>query len=219
MREPGVSIGAWGITMAYAGLVAGLGNPGPKYAATRHNMGFLFIDDLVSLASREGEWRELNGKKFNVRLWAVSLPQLQGEWLACEPQTFMNNSGDAIRPLLGWHNLEPWQLVVVQDEMDIPAGELRFKFGGGLAGHNGLLSISQQLGTRDYYRLRIGIGKPMHKEDTLAWVLGRPAASERDKLLAIMPYALETFFIFSKKGLAAATQFAHGAGRESNAQE
>ncbi|MBD5641420.1 MAG: aminoacyl-tRNA hydrolase [Desulfovibrio sp.] len=200
--------------MAYAGLVAGLGNPGQKYAGTRHNMGFIFIDDLLELAGREGQCRELNGRKFNARLWAVSLPQLRGEWLACEPQTFMNSSGDALRPLLNWHNLEAAQLVVVQDEMDIPAGELRFKFGGGLAGHNGLLSISQQLGTQDFYRLRIGIGKPMRKEDTLAWVLGRPYGEDREKIAAIMPYALETLFVFSEKGLAAAMQFAHTAAKE-----
>ncbi len=198
--------------MAYAGLIAGLGNPGSRYDSTRHNMGFMLVDALITLATSEGQVSRLNGKKFNAALWAVSLPQLKGgQWLLCEPQTFMNNSGEAIRPLLNWHDLQPDQLIVVQDEMDIPAGELRFRFGGGLAGHNGLLSIAQQLGTQDFYRLRIGIGKPMHREDTLNWVLGRPAQAEREKIEAIMPYALETLFIFSQNGLAQAAQFAHGA--------
>lgn len=199
--------------MEYAGLVAGLGNPEAKYAGTRHNMGFMFIDALLEFAGRSGEMRELSGKKFNSLLWQVRLPELQGLWLVCKPLTFMNNSGDAIRPLLRWHDLEADQLLVVQDEMDIPAGELRFKFGGGIAGHNGLRSISQQLGTDDYYRLRIGIGKPARKEETLAWVLGRPFGMEKEKIQAIMPYALETFFIFSKVGPGLATQFAHAADK------
>lgn len=201
--------------MAYSGLIAGLGNPELKYAGTRHNMGFIFVDALLALTARTGgQVRELGGKKFNARVWEVSAEQLRGEWLVCEPLTYMNCSGDAIRPLLAWNNLEPNQLVVVQDEMDIPAGELRFKYGGGLAGHNGLLSVSRQIGSNDFYRLRIGIGKPIHKEDTLAWVLGKPATCEREKIEAIMPFALETIFIFSQKGATPAIQFARSAARE-----
>lgn len=200
--------------MEYAGLLAGLGNPGSKYAETRHNMGFMLIDALLKQARDDGDIEELNGKKFNARLWRVRMPQLKGVWLAAEPLTFMNDSGRAIQPLLAWHNLKPGQLVVAQDEMDIPAGSLRFKFGGGLAGHNGLASIAQCLGTRDFYRLRIGIGKPMRKEDTLAWVLGRQPGEARQKIEAIMPYALETLFIFSEEGQAAAVQYAHSAARE-----
>ncbi|MBD5552980.1 MAG: aminoacyl-tRNA hydrolase [Desulfovibrio sp.] len=199
--------------MNYRGLVAGLGNPGQKYAGTRHNMGFMFIDDLLDLAGRDGEVRELNGRKFQAALWAVSMPRLSGAWLCAKPLTFMNDSGVAVKPLLAWHNLAPDALVVVQDEMDIPAGELRFKFGGGSAGHNGIRSICAQLGSQDFYRLRIGIGKPLLREETLAWVLGRQDQAEREKIQAIMPYALETFFIFADKGLAPAMQYAHTAAK------
>lgn len=203
--------------MAYAGLLAGLGNPGPKYAGTRHNMGFMFVDLLLDEAAREGSVEELNGKKFNALLWRVRMPKLRGDWLICKPQTFMNDSGRAIQPLLAWHNLVPGQLVVAHDEMDIPAGSLRFKFGGGLAGHNGLASIANLLGSKDFYRLRIGIGKPPHKEDTLNWVLGKPAPEDRDKIARIMPYALEAFFVFNEEGGERATQLAHAA--EKNALE
>lgn len=197
--------------MEYAGLVAGLGNPGKQYAGTRHNCGFMFIDELLDRAGREGSVTELNGKKFNALLWRVILPELEGVWLAAKPQTFMNDSGKAIQPILAWHKLEPRNLVVVQDELDIPPGELRFKFGGGLAGHRGLASISSCLGTRDYYRLRIGIGKPQFKDDMINWVTGRPKEEDAEKIARILPEALATFFVFSQEGLKSASQFARNA--------
>lgn len=200
--------------MRYCGLVAGLGNPGRKYYGTRHNMGYMFVDALLDLARREGDLESLNGKRFNAELWRVELPQLSGRWLVAKPLTFMNDSGRSIQPLLAWNDLTPDDLVVVHDEMDIPAGSLRFRFGGGLAGHRGLLSISQCLGTQDFYRLRIGIGKPQLKEDTLAWVLGVPDPRDRNLIRAALPFALNTLFIFSRDGLAPATQYAHGAARE-----
>lgn len=200
--------------MRYSGLIAGLGNPGTKYDGTRHNMGFIFIDELLNAAKIDGRIEELNGKKFFSLLWRVTMPELNGDWLLAKPQTFMNDSGKAIQPLLAWHNLAPSQLIVAHDEMDIPAGALRFKFGGGLAGHNGLASIASHAGARDFYRLRIGIGKPEFKGDTLNWVLGRPDEADRRKIRKIMPYALETIYIFESKGLERATQFAHAAEKE-----
>lgn len=199
--------------MSYAGLIAGLGNPGPKYAGTRHNLGFMLVDALLEQARRDGGVEELGGKKFNALVWRVRMPQLAGDWLAAMPQTFMNESGRAVQPLLAWYGLKPSALIVAHDEMDIPAGALRFKCGGGLAGHNGLASIAQQLGTKDFCRLRIGIGKPMHKEDTLGWVLGRPADEDRRKLAQILPLALETLYIYDSLGQERATQFAHAQKR------
>lgn len=203
--------------MRYKGLVVGLGNPGSKYANTRHNMGFDFIKMLLANADATGGIEALNGKKFHSELWSINMPELNGTWLAAMPQTFMNDSGRAVQPLLAWHNLRPDNLVVVQDELDIPAGSLRFKYGGGLAGHNGLLSIAQHIGTKDFYRLRIGIGKPAHKDEMLAWVLGRP--DERDRMLIsrIMLFALETFYIFAEDGLNAAVQYAHTADKNAEA--
>lgn len=194
--------------MRYAGMVVGLGNPGQKYAGTRHNCGFMFVDELLRMARDEGEARELNGKKFNALLWSVKAAGMGGEWLAVKPLTFMNDSGDSVRPIMDWNNLGPRQLVVVQDELDLPPGELRFKYGGGLAGHKGLLSISQRLGTKDYYRIRIGIGKPENEEDMLNWVLGRPHPEARKKIEESLGRALESFCIFTSEGLDAARAFA-----------
>lgn len=197
--------------MKYSGLVAGLGNPGTRYAGTRHNCGFMFIDKLLELAKINGDVEELNGKKFNALLFKISLPSLRGAWLAAKPLTFMNDSGKSIQPMLNWHNLTAKDLVVAQDELDIPPGELRFKFGGGLAGHNGLISIVNYLGIKDFYRIRIGIGKPMLKSDMLNWVLGKPAPEDREKISHIIDLAVETFFIFSNDGLQRAMEFAHRA--------
>lgn len=195
--------------MNYNGLVAGLGNPGKQYEGTRHNCGFIFVDTLLEKAAASGEIEELPGKKYSSLLWRVRCSGLEGVWLVCKPQTFMNESGRAIQPLLAWFNLEPEQMVVVQDELDIPAGSLRFKTGGGLAGHNGLKSIAQALGTQDFCRLRIGIGKPFHKEEVIGWVLSRPPKEEMSKIHEVMPFALEVLFIYSKEGGAAAMQYAH----------
>lgn len=197
--------------MAYSGLLACLGNPGQKYRNTRHNMGFIFLEQLLATASSRGSVEELNGKKFHGQLWAFTLPNVPGRWLALAPHTFMNESGLAVQPTLAWHNLTPDQLLVVQDEMDIPTGALRFRFGGGLAGHNGLASIAAHLGTKDFYRLRIGIGKPAQRDDTLSWVLGRPQTEDWRKVIAVMPLAIEAFILFTTQGAARATEFAHNA--------
>ena len=113
----------------------------------------------------------------------------------------MNLSGQCVQPLLAWHKLKPLDLVVVHDELDIPAGELRFKLGGGNAGHNGLKSITELLGTPDFYRLRMGIGRPPHKGDVTNWVLGRPDGENAKNIENSMPHAAETLFAFADKGL------------------
>lgn len=192
--------------MEYKGLIAGLGNPGKNYKDTRHNCGFMFIDKLLQMPGLN--IKELSGKKFNSFLWQASSGKLEGVWLFAMPLTFMNESGNAVKSLLHWHNLSPAQLVVVQDELDIPAGEIRFKFGGGLAGHNGLASIAQCTGTKDFYRLRIGIGKPLIKEDMLNWVLGKPAPKDKELIQNAIDTAIEDFFIFCKLGDKAAASFA-----------
>ena len=111
--------------MDYKGVIVGLGNPGAKYDHTRHNCGFDFVSYLVELAARDGEASQQNGGKFSCELWRLRLPKLGGLWLAAKPQTFMNLSGQCVQPLLAWHKLKPHDLVVVHDELDIPAGELR----------------------------------------------------------------------------------------------
>ncbi|MGE4310464.1 aminoacyl-tRNA hydrolase [Desulfovibrio sp.] len=187
--------------MDYNGVLVGLGNPGSRYEGTRHNYGFAVVDALVDFAQRHGAAESLNGGKFSCELWRVRLKELGGVWLAAKPQTFMNLSGQSVQPLLAWHKLRPSDLVVAHDELDIPAGEMRFKLGGGNAGHNGLKSITELLGTPDFYRLRLGIGRPPHKGDVTNWVLGRAQGDDAEQMLQAVPAALDTLFAFADKGL------------------
>ena len=198
--------------MDYEGLLAGLGNPGQRYAGTRHNFGFALADALLDKARQDGQAEALNGGKFSCELWRGRLPQLGGWWLVAKPQTFMNCSGQSVQPLLAWHRLPPEVLVVAHDELDIPAGQLRFKRGGGNAGHNGLKSITEQLGTPDFYRLRLGIGRPPHQGEVTNWVLGRPDAADAARMSTALPLALDVLCAFAAKGLEAATRLARQAG-------
>lgn len=186
--------------MPIDGVVAGLGNPGPQYAGTRHNCGFAFVEALLEHARKQGTVSQQNGKKFSCDLHQCVISGQRKNWLLAMPQTFMNSSGHCVQPLLAWHRLHPDQLLVVHDELDIPAGALRFKFGGGDAGHNGLKSISTLLGTHDYYRLRIGIGKPQHREDMLGWVLGKPSAEDAPLIHDAIAEAVNIFLCFCNEG-------------------
>ena len=167
-------------------LFVGLGNPGPEYAATRHNVGFWWIEALAL--------------KFKVQ-WThertyfgqVAMAQLNGQrvWLL-QPMTFMNESGRSVAALSRFFKIEPSAILVVHDELDLIAGSARLKFGGGHAGHNGLRDIHAQLGSADYWRLRIGIGHPGHKSEVVHWVLRKPPASERDLIEGCIVRSLTT---------------------------
>ena len=133
-------------------LVAGLGNPGREYAATRHNVGWLVADELA--ARHGGSWRS----KFSGRLAEVRLGDLRLALL--KPETYMNESGRSIGAATRFFKADPAALVVVHDDVDLDEGRLQARLGGGLAGHNGLRSIAQALGTQDFLRLRIGVGRP-----------------------------------------------------------
>lgn len=194
--------------MDYRGVLVGLGNPGRQYAHTRHNVGFALIDAVLEEASRAGRLESLSGAKFSCELWRCALGEGKGWWLAAKPLTFMNCSGESVQPLLAWHKLKPDALVVLHDELDIPPGQLRFKTGGGNAGHNGLKSITQHLGSPDFHRLRMGIGRPPFKGDVTNWVLGRPSPGERQTLEEVFPEALRALRIFADQGTKAAAAYA-----------
>lgn len=133
-------------------LLVALGNPGPRYAPTRHNAGFMLADEL-------GRKYGLNFRqKFNAEYDHFEFHETRIGVL--KPQQFMNRSGQSVRACTDFFQLEPKAVLVAHDELDLPLGHLRLKFGGGEAGHNGLRDISQHLGTKDYYRLRLGIGRP-----------------------------------------------------------
>jgi len=160
-------------------LIVGLGNPGAKYAQTRHNVGFMAIDALAE---------ELGGSYWKEEAGAltckVKMRSSSGEDLAvvlAKPQTFMNLSGSSVKKLCEKYGINPEEnLIVIADELDLPAGEVRAKKGGGHAGHNGHRSIIDVVGTRDYQRIRVGIGRPPGKMDAADYVLQplRPQAFE-----------------------------------------
>ena len=157
-------------------LFVGLGNPGPEYEATRHNAGFWWIDalarDLKVSLSPERSYHGLAARA-NVHGQPV--------WLL-EPQTFMNLSGKSVSALARFFKIEPQEILVVHDELDVVPGQVKLKFGGSHAGHNGLRDIHAQLGTADYWRLRIGIGHPGVKAEVVNWVLKKPLKEQREAI-------------------------------------
>jgi len=200
--------------MDYAGVIIGLGNFGKKYENTRHNMGYFFVDTLLDKCTKDGHVDELNGNKFKCELWRCSFPDSNKQWLIAKPLTFMNLSGDCVQPLLAWHKIEINQLIVVHDELDLAKGCVRFKFGGGNAGHNGLKSISQNLGTPEFYRMRMGIGRPIDNTDISSWVLGHMDKEEIPYFEQGIRNAYATLITFMQKGLDSAKLFANQLSKE-----
>jgi PTH1 family peptidyl-tRNA hydrolase len=155
--------------MDIAGLLLGLGNPGPEFAGTRHNFGFLLVDCLLARCS---DVSPLSGGKGRYEAWLCRFSGSGARWIVAKPLTYMNKSGDPAAHLLGYYRIPLQSLWVAHDELDLPLGRMRYKFGGGAAGHNGIRSIAERTGSPDFHRLRLGIGKP-EGYDTVAYVLGR----------------------------------------------
>ena len=163
--------------MAGLRLIVGLGNPGAEYLRTRHNAGFWFIDALAQAAdARFGLESKLFGETAKVDIAG------QPVWLL-RPATFMNASGKSITAALRYWKIEPEEMLVAHDELDLPPGVARLKFDGGHGGQNGLRDIMRLLGHGRFHRLRIGIGHPGHKDKVTPWVLGRPGAADEALIL------------------------------------
>jgi PTH1 family peptidyl-tRNA hydrolase len=163
-------------------LIVGLGNPGSEYARTRHNAGFLVVARLADRWKASWSYE----KKFAAQLAKIQRAEGGTVWL-CEPQTYMNSSGDAVGAVVDFYHVSLPRLLVVVDDADLPLGELRLRPGGSSGGHHGLESIEQRLGTRDYARLRIGIGRHAGARQITGYVLGRFDSTEAglvDKVLA-----------------------------------
>ena len=163
--------------MAGIKLLVGLGNPGDKYTATRHNAGFWFID---AIAAQTNSKLAMDAKMFGI---VGKLSPNADVWLMM-PTTFMNNSGKAVTALANYYKITPAEILVIHDELDLPAGSVKLKFGGGHGGHNGLKDIHAALGTPDYWRLRIGIDHPGDKNEVINYVLKAPTKAEKDALQA-----------------------------------
>ena len=167
-------------------LIVGLGNPGDRYQKTRHNAGFWLLDQLV--ASEGGRLAE--DKKFQGEYGKITLAQLH----LLKPLTFMNASGRAVSALAKFYNLVPEEILVVHDELDLPEGAVKLKYSGGHGGHNGLRDIIAALGSKDFYRLRLGINHPGDRNQVVDYVLHPPGKMEQEKIddaiargLAILP--------------------------------
>ena len=186
-------------------LVAGLGNPGPPYAGNRHNAGYLAADVLAARAGvrfRAGKFRAMAAEGRVAGLGVIIV----------KPLTFMNDSGVAVGGISGYHRIGAGQIVVVHDELDLPFGTIRLKRGGGDNGHNGLRSVTAHLGTREYYRVRIGIGRPPGRMDPAAYVLRDFSAAERKELPFLLDRAADAVEALLADGLAAAQNAFHSGG-------
>jgi peptidyl-tRNA hydrolase, PTH1 family len=173
-------------------LVVGLGNPGKEYERTRHNAGFWLVERFAQANGvtlrKDPKFKALVGKHAN------------GAWFLL-PQSFMNLSGQPVQMLAGFFRIKPEEVLVVHDELDFAPGTVRLKQGGGIAGHNGLKDISQRLATHEYWRLRLGVGKPPAGTEGADYVLQKPSAEDRaaidaaiDKSLAVLPQILSGDF-------------------------
>lgn len=154
-------------------MIVGLGNPGSEYAKTRHNIGFMLVDKLA-----ENLKVAVNKSKYKALIGEAHIGQ--EKVLLVKPQTYMNLSGEAVGPLARWHKLNAEDIIVVYDDMDLPLGKLRIRAKGGSGGHNGMKSIISVLGTEDFPRMRIGIGK--NQANTVNHVLGKFNAEETAEL-------------------------------------
>lgn len=198
------------MAMAAPRLIVGLGNPGRDYEETRHNAGFWFCASLaqacgVQLAS-ESRFHGIVGRGPG-RAWMLL------------PQTFMNRSGQAVGALARFHRIAPAEILVVHDELDIPPGQLRLKFGGGMGGHNGLKDITAHLGTQDYWRLRIGIGHPGDRNEVVNYVLKPPRREEQADIDAAIVRALDLWPLIENGEWNAAIQRANTKAAPPQTQE
>ncbi len=168
-------------------LIVGLGNPGPEHAQQRHNTGFWWLDQIVqreglSLRAERGFFGDI-----------ARLRGPEGDVWLLEPMTYMNRSGQAVAAMARFYKIPPEDILVAHDELDLPPGQIKLKLAGGHAGHNGLRDIAAQLGTLQFWRLRIGIGHPGDRSAVIGFVLGRPPRSELERIEQALQRGLDEF--------------------------
>jgi len=186
-------------------LIVGLGNPGAEYARTRHNAGFLVLERL---AERWGA-RWTYEKKFNARV--ARADRDDRTVLLCQPQTYMNSSGEAVAALVKFYRAPVSRLVVVMDDADLPLGGIRLRPGGSSGGHHGLESIERHLGTREYARLRVGIGRQSGQRQITGYVLGRFSSTEAALMDRVLAVASDQVECWLKAGIQKAMSQFNGA--------
>lgn len=186
-------------------LIVGLGNPGPKYEATRHNVGQMALDVLAGRLGARFASHKTNTRVAEGRL-RPGVPKL----ILAKSNGYMNTSGGPVSALMKYFDIPVERLIVIHDELDLPFDSLKLKSGGGHGGHNGLRDIAKALGTPDFLRVRIGIGRPPGQQDPADYVLKPFASSERDTLAVLLEDAADATEALVEDGLVAAQQRFHG---------
>jgi len=185
-------------------LVVGLGNPGPQYELTRHNVGQLVLDEL---AGRRGE--TFRAHKGNARVAETWLHPGGAKLVLAKPNSYMNTSGGPVAALARFYGVTPDHIAVVHDDLDIPFDAVRLKTGGGHGGHNGVRDVAKALGTADFPRVRVGIGRPPGRQDPADWVLDPFTAADRKALPLVLSQAADAVEQLIGEGLLAAQQTHH----------
>ncbi len=185
-------------------LVVGLGNPGPTYAANRHNAGHMVLDVLAERATARFTAHRSRAVVAEARMGVLPGGRPGPRVLLAKPTSYMNESGGPVVGLLRYFGVEPDHLVVVHDEVDIPFGTVRLKLGGGEGGHNGLRDVTKALGTRDYVRVRVGVGRPPGRMDTADYVLRNFSGAEVKELPLLLDDAADAVEAILTEGLLAA---------------
>jgi PTH1 family peptidyl-tRNA hydrolase len=193
-REFSVNLG---LLMAQYKLLVGLGNPGKKYSMTRHNIGFMVLDRLAEEAGQKfrtgrGKWKEARLNLSGQNIWAI------------KPQTFMNLSGQAIKSVCSYYDIEPEEILVVCDDINLPLGKLRIRAEGSAGGHKGLKDIIESLGTEDFSRMRLGIDLPPQGEASEDYVLRPFGEDERKTVDTMIKTAAEAILTVVAEGVTAA---------------
>ncbi|OHV06288.1 aminoacyl-tRNA hydrolase [Mycobacterium talmoniae] len=189
--------------MAEPLLVVGLGNPGPNYAKTRHNLGFMVVDLLAQRLGSAFKAHKRSGAE-------VATGRLSGRSVVlARPRCYMNESGRQVGPLAKFYSVPPADVIVVHDDLDLDFGRVRLKLGGGEGGHNGLRSIANAVGTKDFQRVRIGIGRPPGRKDPATFVLETFTAAERPEIPAICEQAADATELLIERGLEPAQNIVH----------
>ncbi len=199
--------------MTAAWLVVGLGNPGPAYAGNRHNVGHMVLAELADRGSATFTSHRARARVADVRLGVLPGGAPGPQVLLAEPLTYMNLSGGPVAGLARYLDVPTERIVVVHDEIDLPFASVRLKAGGGEGGHNGLRSISSSLGTKDYLRVRVGVGRPPGRMDAADYVLKDFSSVERRELAWLVDAAADAVEMIVLQGLAAAQLRFHTAGQ------
>lgn len=196
--------GSEGVDVAEAWLAVGLGNPGPRYETTRHNVGQMVIDEL---ARRRGVG--FTSHRANARIAETWLAPGRAKLILAKPNSFMNVSGGPVSGLAAYFGIDPERVIVVHDELDIPFDTIKLKIGGGHGGHNGVRDVAKALDTPEFTRVRVGIGRPPGRQDAADWVLDPFGSTERAQLPLLIGDAADAVELVVGEGLLSAQQRFH----------